>query len=129
MALTLCDTDHLIDALRGHEPERSRIRELLQVGGIAITTVTAFELLGWARTQADIERIERWLAASAIFDLDIHAARAAAAIQRTLGGAGLTIGPRDTLIAGIAVANGLSLLTRNVSEFERVPGLQLVRLN
>jgi hypothetical protein len=28
MVLTRSDTDHFVDALRGHEPERSRIREL-----------------------------------------------------------------------------------------------------
>jgi tRNA(fMet)-specific endonuclease VapC len=90
--------------------------------------ITAFELLGWARTPEELARIERWLAGIRVFELDLHSARTASAIQRTLGSAGLTIGPRDTLIAGIAVANDLPLLTRNVSEFERVPGLQLVRL-
>lgn len=33
------------------------------------------------------------------------------------------IGPYDTLIAGQAVARGLTLVTANTREFARVPGL------
>ncbi|MBI4704379.1 MAG: type II toxin-antitoxin system VapC family toxin [Deltaproteobacteria bacterium] len=36
---------------------------------------------------------------------------------------GSTIGAHDLLIAATAVAHGLSLATRNVREFRRVPGL------
>ena len=33
------------------------------------------------------------------------------------------IGPNDTLIAAIALANGLTVVTHNTREFRRVPGL------
>ena len=36
---------------------------------------------------------------------------------------GQLIGPNDLLIAAIALANGLTLVTHNTSEFSRVPGL------
>lgn len=36
-----------------------------------------------------------------------------------------SIGPYDMLIAGHARASGLTLVTNNISEFERVPGLLL----
>lgn len=39
--------------------------------------------------------------------------------------AGTTIGPNDTAIAGHAIAAGAVLVTNNVREFERVPGLVL----
>lgn len=35
------------------------------------------------------------------------------------------IGPNDLLIAAIAAANGLTLVTHNLSEFGRVEGLML----
>jgi tRNA(fMet)-specific endonuclease VapC len=35
------------------------------------------------------------------------------------------IGPYDTLIAGQALARGLVLVTHNVAEFARVPGLRV----
>ena len=42
-----------------------------------------------------------------------------------LAAAGTPIGPYDVLIAGQAIARGLTLITNNVREFRRVPALQL----
>ncbi|EZQ74857.1 hypothetical protein AF49_05132 [Klebsiella pneumoniae MGH 63] len=39
--------------------------------------------------------------------------------------AGTPIGPNDTAIAGHAIAAGAILVTNNVREFARVPGLML----
>ena len=39
--------------------------------------------------------------------------------------AGTPIGPNDTAIAGHAISAGAILVTNNVREFERVPGLVL----
>jgi tRNA(fMet)-specific endonuclease VapC len=39
--------------------------------------------------------------------------------------AGTPIGPNDTAIAGHAVSVGAILVSNNVREFERVPGLTL----
>lgn len=39
--------------------------------------------------------------------------------------AGTPIGPNDTAIAGHAIAAGAILVTNNVREFSRVPGLVL----
>ena len=36
---------------------------------------------------------------------------------------GIPIGPNDSMIAPIALAHGLILVTHNTSEFSRVPGL------
>ncbi len=38
---------------------------------------------------------------------------------------GKPIGPYDTMIAAVALANGLMLVTHNTSEFSRVAGLVL----
>jgi tRNA(fMet)-specific endonuclease VapC len=46
-------------------------------------------------------------------------------IRAHLDGLGMAIGPNDLLIASIAVANGLTLVTHNTSEFKRVPGLNV----
>jgi tRNA(fMet)-specific endonuclease VapC len=35
------------------------------------------------------------------------------------------MGPNDLMIASIAIANGLTLVTHNTSEFSRVPDLNL----
>ncbi|EKT0390563.1 VapC toxin family PIN domain ribonuclease, partial [Klebsiella pneumoniae] len=46
-------------------------------------------------------------------------------IRVALRFAGTPIGPNDTAIAGHAIAAGAVLVTNNVREFERVPGLVL----
>jgi tRNA(fMet)-specific endonuclease VapC len=46
-------------------------------------------------------------------------------IRAHLTGMGTPIGPNDVLIASIALANGLTLVTNNTGEFSRVPGLKL----
>jgi tRNA(fMet)-specific endonuclease VapC len=44
-------------------------------------------------------------------------------IRRHLESLGQIIGPYDMQIAAIALANGCTLVTHNVGEFSRVPGL------
>ncbi|WAT27432.1 type II toxin-antitoxin system VapC family toxin [Pseudomonas sp. GXZC] len=44
-------------------------------------------------------------------------------VKRSLAEAGLIIGQNDTAIAGHAIAAGCTLVTNNVREFSRVPGL------
>jgi tRNA(fMet)-specific endonuclease VapC len=46
-------------------------------------------------------------------------------IRAYLTGLGALIGPNDLLIASIALANGLILVSHNTREFSRVPGLKL----
>jgi len=46
-------------------------------------------------------------------------------IRAELASRGTPIGPNDFLIAAIALANRLTLVTHNVSEFSKVPGLSV----
>ncbi len=50
-------------------------------------------------------------------------ARCAGEIRAGLKTAGTPIGPYDVLIAGQAVSRELVLITHNIKEFERLPGL------
>jgi tRNA(fMet)-specific endonuclease VapC len=50
----------------------------------------------------------------------------AAEVRVALERMGETIGPMDTLIAATALAHGATLVTRNVRESGRVPGLSVV---
>jgi tRNA(fMet)-specific endonuclease VapC len=56
---------------------------------------------------------------------DNAAANQAALLRATLERQGQPIGPYDVLLAGTALAHGLIVVTRNVREFQRVPGLQI----
>ncbi|WP_139385671.1 PIN domain-containing protein, partial [Salmonella enterica] len=61
----------------------------------------------------------------AILPWDRAAVEATTEIKVALRLAGTPIGPNDTMIAGHAIAAGAILVTNNVREFERVPGLVL----
>lgn len=60
----------------------------------------------------------------AVLPLETEDARHAGDIRAWLAAQGTPIGAYDVLIAGQARARGLILVTRNLREFERVPGLK-----
>ncbi|MBZ6386466.1 MULTISPECIES: type II toxin-antitoxin system VapC family toxin [Pantoea] len=59
----------------------------------------------------------------AILPWDRNAVDATTEIKAALTAAGNPIGPNDTAIAGHAIATSAILVTNNIKEFERVPGL------
>ena len=46
-------------------------------------------------------------------------------VRAELTAKGQVIGPNDMMIASIALANGITLVSHNTSEFNRVPGLNV----
>jgi tRNA(fMet)-specific endonuclease VapC len=60
-----------------------------------------------------------------VVPFDREDARQAAAIRAELAVSGSPIGGYDVLIAGQARSRELTLITRNVREFSRVPGLRI----
>jgi tRNA(fMet)-specific endonuclease VapC len=59
----------------------------------------------------------------AVIAWDLRAVDATVEVMRQLNAAGTPIGPNDTAIAGHAIAIGCTLVTNNMREFSRVPGL------
>ena len=58
--------------------------------------------------------------------MDAPVDRHYATIRVHLEGSGNIIGPNDLLIAAHALAHDMTLVSANVSEFSRVPGLRVV---
>ena len=74
---------------------------------------------------ANQQRLERFLRGPIeILPLTDQDARTAGMIRASLEKSKQPIGPYDTLIAGQALARGLTLVTSNVAEFSRVEGLR-----
>lgn len=101
--------------------------EALRPGEVGISAVTEAELVHGAYKS---ERVEHNLAAfydfsaqMAVIPFDPQVTDTYGRIRAQLERAGKPIGPLDFQIAATAVACGLVLVTNNVSEFERVPGL------
>jgi tRNA(fMet)-specific endonuclease VapC len=56
---------------------------------------------------------------------DVADAEASASLRAGLRTQGRPIGPYDVLIAGTALARGLTVITSNVGEFGRIAGLRV----
>ena len=125
--MTIVDTDVLIDFLSGKAPKR--VEEALARGTLSTTTITAFELRRGARTERALGAVELLLAQMAeVVPFDDAAAAEAAAVYRELAPSGKIIGKADLYIAGICIASDAQLVTRNVREYARVPGLDLAEV-
>jgi tRNA(fMet)-specific endonuclease VapC len=123
--VTIADTDVLIDYLAGGAKLAPAVASELERGWLLTTVVTRFELLAGARTAKEQETVRKLLAAVPALSLDSAAADRAALVRRVLERRGEPIGMGDSLIAGIALEHGGTLMTRNRRHFERVEGLRL----
>jgi len=101
---------------------------------LAIASVTASELLFGVHRANTSERrtrretfVEAILAAFPVLPFDLLAARTHARIWAYLATTGQLIGERDLMIAAIALTHGYDVLTDNVGEFARIPGLNVRR--
>nr|WP_314617374.1 tRNA(fMet)-specific endonuclease VapC [uncultured Pseudomonas sp.] len=98
-------------------------------GQMAISTVTLMELIYGAEKSAHPERnlaiVEGFAARMEVLQYDSRAAEHSGQLRAELAIAGTPIGPFDQLIAGHARALGLTLVTNNLREFQRVPGLRI----
>jgi len=126
--MILADTDVLIDYLEGRGPGAEAVFQALRLDRLQTTTINYFELLAGARRRRQQESVLALLESIQVLPLDVDAARRAAEVRQLLERSGIGIGMGDSLIAGIALARGATLLTRNRRHFERVPGLPLAEL-
>jgi tRNA(fMet)-specific endonuclease VapC len=96
---------------------------------MGISAVTLGELVFGAENSQHVEQnladIEALAARLEVLPFDNPAAYHFGQIRAALYRTGQPIGPYDMMIAGQARAGGLILVTNNVREFERVPGLLL----
>ena len=124
--MILADTDVLIDYLAGVQPVQDQIAGYAGAEQLQTTAVTCFELLSGVGPGKRGQAVRRLIEALNVLPLDRAAAGRAAEVRRKLDRAGRPIGMGDSLIAGIALAHDLPLLTRNRSHFQRVENLRLV---
>jgi tRNA(fMet)-specific endonuclease VapC len=124
----LLDTNILIYFFKNQGAVRQRMAQQ-QDTNIHLCTPVLWELLTGAyksehpNTQLNkLAAVQRRFRVHAFDEASAEqAARAWAQLERQ----GSPIGNIDTLIAGIALAQSLTLVTRNTREFERVEGLQV----
>jgi tRNA(fMet)-specific endonuclease VapC len=99
-----------------------------RMGEIGLCSVVAAELAyGVAKSGSKRNRdaLDLFLAPLAILPFDEAALWSYGDLRADLERQGTPIGALDTLIAAHALSQQASLVTNNVKEFERVPGLKL----
>ena len=125
----LLDTNICIFTIKCKPPE---IREQFRRyhGHMAISAVTLMELIyGAEKSQAperNLAEIEGFAARLELLEYGSEAAKHTGQIRAELAKVGKPIGPYDQMIAGHARSRGLIVVTNNLREFERVPGLRVV---
>jgi tRNA(fMet)-specific endonuclease VapC len=95
---------------------------------MSISSVTLGELIYGAELSEQLERNladEGLTARLEVLPFDQMAATHFGQLRAELAKVGKPIGPYDQMIAGHARSLGLILVTNNVREFQRVPGLRL----
>lgn len=124
----LLDTDISIYTIK-NRPDRVRAAFNAHAGQMCVSTVTRMELIYGAEKSAHPARnladVEGFLARLDVLDFDAAAATHAGQIRAELARLGQPIGPYDQMIAGHARSRGLIVVSNNILEFSRVPGLRV----
>jgi tRNA(fMet)-specific endonuclease VapC len=130
MVEAFLDASVCIDLLRGQvAPEQTGILRRYD-GGMVLSVVTLAELeVGVAKSKAPAtgrHKLGQFLEAYPVLAFAPDAAQHYGEIRAYLEAKGSPIGPLDQLIAAQARSAGALLITANVREFRRVPGLKCV---
>jgi len=124
----LLDTNILSDLVRN--PQGVIAAQITRAGEDTIcTSVIVAAELRYGATKSNsaklAERVDLILSALEILPLETPADHQYAALRHHLTRQGTLIGPNDLLIAAHALSGGLTVVTANVGEFSRVPGLKV----
>ena len=122
----LLDTNSCIEQLRGRSSSAFDARLAnVKPGDVVLCSVVIAELLYGAARSAqrvrNLAQVRLFCSKFKSLAFDDVAAEEYGPIRDI----GLPIGPNDLLIAPIARAHGLTLVTQNTAEFSRVPGLNV----
>ncbi len=125
----LPDTNCCIGFLRGRNEKLIARWRTAKASEIFLCSVVVYELRYGAERSSnpmqEHEKIDRFAAPYASLAFDDECARRCGEIRRQLEIKGHGIGPHDLQIAALALHHGLTLITHNVSEFSRIPALNL----
>jgi tRNA(fMet)-specific endonuclease VapC len=125
----LLDTNVWIVFLRGRNALLRQRVLAHPIGHLRLCSVVKAELIGGTlrsrRPAAERAKVDAFVQPYVSLPFDDVAAEVFARIRFHLESLGAPIGPYDLQIAAIALVHGLTLVTHNVAEFSRVPGLAL----
>src|SRR5690242_11708901 len=121
------DTDTCIYLLNQRYPRLTERVLSHRASDLAISVVTAAELQYGVdcsvRREPNQRKLDVFRSEIEMLPFDEKAIRAYGRVRAILRRRGAPIGPLDTLIAAHALSLGRTLVTNNIGEFGRIPGL------
>ena len=124
----LVDADWLIDAMVGRAIAQETLARLSDEG-VAVSIIAVAEVYEGAFTASDPRRtlvgMREFLGDFAIMPITDRVVEQFAQTRALLRRQGRLIPDMDLLIASTALVADLTLITRNLRHFTRIPGLQL----
>lgn len=130
----LIDTDHVIDHL-AEQPAVVTLLNRLTADGIAISIITYMEVYEGIVRDPDPEearaKFDRFLAGVPVLPFSEAVAQTCARVRHELRTQHKRVNSRalDLLNAGTAIHHGLTFVTRNLEDYDDIPGLQLYQSN
>ena len=125
----LLDTNVCVQYLRGKNVLVRQRLSACPTHEIRLCSVVLAELYcGVLRSAKPVKNradVDQFAAPFGCLSFDQAAADVFAGLRHHLETRGTPIGPYDLQIAAIALANGCTVVTHNLAEFRRVPGLSL----
>jgi tRNA(fMet)-specific endonuclease VapC len=125
--MKLLDTNICVPLINRTDPKLAKKLLSEDPGSIVLCSVVRAELAFGARNSdrvADnLDRVEQFCSAFESLPFDDEAADRYGELRAHLRREGRRIGANDLMIAAVALASGLTLVTRNLAEFKRVPRL------
>lgn len=125
----LLDTNTCIYFLKNSFPTLTQKLLDTDPSELFISSITVFELAYGAEKskwgEKTRQKLAMFLAPFTILSFDSEDAMVAGRIRGALEQHGTPIGPYDVQIAAQALAKGLTVLTHNMKEFQRVPDLRV----
>lgn len=125
----LLDTNACINYMKFSDSNVRRNIQSKRINEIAVCSIVKFEMFyGSMRSSDPIRSLalqDQFFSLFESLPFGENESLIASKIRAELESKGMPIGPYDTFIAAIALANDLTLVTHNTSEFSRVNGLRL----
>jgi tRNA(fMet)-specific endonuclease VapC len=129
MKEALIDTDILSYFLKGEVEIAKRFQEYLKAySKINVSIITVYEILcglEHKKAQKQMADFDKFLNHCNIVNISDQSARISARLYGELKRKGRLVAASDLLIAGIAIANDLCLISNNEKHFKHVSGLEL----
>ncbi|MEK6959898.1 MAG: PIN domain-containing protein [Nanoarchaeota archaeon] len=127
--MKVIDSDLIIAILKNNQDAVKKLKELSADNErLSTTVINAQEVLAGAKARENRKQFKdalRFFDALDPIGYDLDSVHQEIEIDNFLRKKGTPIGAFDTIIAGICVSHGATIVTRNIDHFKHVPGLSV----